>query len=234
MQVLCITMEMVEASRHSNRREEPCTQQTPEPTPSQAPNQEDKSGGFTPVRRKYCNRTKKNDGQDEESIFIPMSSESYAGAVSKLREIPYRTVGQGTLDDPFIYWLCEAKDIPQGRVEGVERVCRLACRQKRQRMVWIRCGPHSTKRTLTIVDGEVEKKIEPDDLHITASLGNSYEYEYDAHLYCACSHTQGVTDRLATEEERKYKQDVEGFPICLLDRKPQRAQARKRNPLSHT
>ncbi|KAL5342490.1 hypothetical protein BJX70DRAFT_355941 [Aspergillus crustosus] len=63
----------------------------------------------------------------------PMSPYRYKTKVSTLRDKHNQTgikriSGSMTLDDPLAIWLCEAKDRPAGRVDGIERLGRQVSR----------------------------------------------------------------------------------------------------------
>ncbi|KAL4915863.1 hypothetical protein BDW62DRAFT_203315 [Aspergillus aurantiobrunneus] len=152
-----------------------------------------------------------------------MTALGYARAVSRLRDsVVTREVGAGTSTDPLISWICEPVDRPRGRIEGIEALCRDACKLKGTTRIWVRMGDHSSTRTFSVTaQRRTEKNVSGDDPHVTVYMGNSVEYEYEGHLYLAYSQEDSrIPCRLARPEERRNLQpDDVGDPINLLDRR---------------
>ncbi|KAL4809868.1 hypothetical protein BDV18DRAFT_156247 [Aspergillus unguis] len=168
-------------------------------------------------------------GSKENTKQIQMTVNGYVEAVKRVRVMEIRReVGGGTVDDPTIRWTCHPKDNPYGRVAAIEALCRAACRVMRTSIIWVRWGDHSSTRTISVTaDHRIQKTVGPDDPHITVYMGNSFEYDYEGHLYIAYSkQNPRLPERLASPAERSHlKPDKTDDPICLTDRRGLRERA---------
>ncbi|KAL2867353.1 uncharacterized protein BJX67DRAFT_381065 [Aspergillus lucknowensis] len=150
---------------------------------------------------------------------LRMSRGGYVKMANRLKEKKVtREVGKGTINDPWIVWVCDLGGLSQKRIEGCEKVCREACKLRDMRKCWIRAPDHATTQTFSEVDGA--RIIWPAEPHITVHFGKNTTYEFDAHVYCTYDpEDSSVPHALGRTEKLPYK-DALLSCVDLRDRRP--------------
>ncbi|KAI9367592.1 hypothetical protein BJX61DRAFT_547342 [Aspergillus egyptiacus] len=180
-----------------------------------------------------ASRTQARSGSESSNVTPSknLTPTSYAGAIQRLmnRKV-WRTVGDGTDEDPTIHWVYNITNCTAARIHGCETVIREACEKMKTPIVWVRAIDHSVTRKPVFSPAENRHVmlLYPSDPHITVYMGTSIEYVYEGHLFCAYSSINpDVPERLAKPGERLMDEEGEGLSIVLWDRTDIRDKAYK-------
>ncbi|RDW93836.1 uncharacterized protein DSM5745_01158 [Aspergillus mulundensis] len=153
-----------------------------------------------------------------------MSYNSYVDAVNRLKARLPENYKEGSIEHPKVHWLHKSETADEARRADIESICYDVCIKTGVSNLWIRCTDHNETRAITRTRTGIEKRMVPDDPHITAHMGNSLHYEYDAHIYVA--YEANGSRRLARPEERTtLNPDGSKEAISILDRRELRALA---------